>query len=180
MTVGGWLGWPMALLLAAWTGWRLRLRPSPDVRVWRQQALMQRNTAEVLRPLFEQAYLVQHDVALPGWLDSLDHLVVDPTGVWVVGSLQHRQLLPCGSPSGRDIRLPRQGGMTDVANRSSRPPSMQSEGSPNGGVPGRPPTADPRRPTAQLETKRVTRTRADFGYAAGQLGKSASTRAGLG
>jgi D-serine dehydratase len=24
------------------------LRPSPDVRVWRQQALMQRNTAEVL------------------------------------------------------------------------------------------------------------------------------------
>jgi hypothetical protein len=61
------------------------LRPSPDVRVWRQQALMQRNTAEVLRPLFEQAYLVLHDVALPGWLDSLDHLVVGPTGVWVAG-----------------------------------------------------------------------------------------------
>jgi len=104
VSVGGWLGWPMALLLAAWTGWRLRFRPSPDVRVWRQQAVMQRNTAEVLRPLGEQAYLVLHDVALPGWLDSLDHLVVGPTGVWVVGSLQHRRLLPCGGPPPATVR----------------------------------------------------------------------------
>jgi hypothetical protein len=38
-----------------------------------------------------------HDVTLPGWLDSLDHLVVGPTGVWVAGSLQHRQLLPAAA-----------------------------------------------------------------------------------
>jgi hypothetical protein len=36
VSVGAWLGWPMALLLAAWTGWRLRFRPSPDVSLWRR------------------------------------------------------------------------------------------------------------------------------------------------
>ena len=35
----------------------------------------------MLRPLGEQAFLVLHDVALPGWLDSIDHLVVGLTGV---------------------------------------------------------------------------------------------------
>ena len=34
-----------------------------------------------------------HDVTLPGWLDSLDHLVVGPTGVWVVASCRRRRLL---------------------------------------------------------------------------------------
>ena len=41
-------------------------------------------------------------------------------------------------------------------------------------------TADPRRPTAQLETKRVTRTRADFGYAAGSSGSRRQRGLGLG
>lgn len=44
---------------------------------------MQRRTAAVLRPMAEQGHLVLHDVTLPGWLDSLDHLVLGPTGVWV-------------------------------------------------------------------------------------------------
>ena len=34
-----------------------------------------------------------HDITLPGWLDSLDHLVVGPTGVWVVASWRRRRLL---------------------------------------------------------------------------------------
>jgi Nuclease-related domain len=97
-SVGAWLGWPVTLLLAAWSGWRLRFRPSPGVRVWRQQAAMQRRTAEVLRGLGEEGHLVLHDVVLPGWLDSLDHLVVGPTGVWVVESWQRRRLLPAGRP----------------------------------------------------------------------------------
>ena len=98
VSVGPWLGWLTALLLAAWTGWRLRFRPSPGVRVWRRQAAMQRRTAEVLTPLGEDGYLVLHDVTLPGWLDSLDHVVVGPGGVWVVGSWRHRRLLPGGPP----------------------------------------------------------------------------------
>jgi hypothetical protein len=40
---------------------------------------------------------VLHDVTLPGWLDSLDHLVVGPSGVWVVGSGQGRGRLPGGA-----------------------------------------------------------------------------------
>jgi hypothetical protein len=94
LSVGAWLGWPMALLLAAWTGWRLRFRPSPGVSLWRRQATMQRRAAATLLPLVEDGYLVLHDVALPGWLDGLDHLVVGPTGVWVVGSWRGRRLPP--------------------------------------------------------------------------------------
>ncbi|HEY7606116.1 MAG TPA: nuclease-related domain-containing protein [Actinomycetes bacterium] len=98
VSVGAWLGWVTALLLATWAGWRLRFRPSPGVRVWRRQAAMQRRTADLLGPLGEVGYLVLHDVALPGWLDSLDHVVVGATGVWVVGSWRRRRLVPSGPP----------------------------------------------------------------------------------
>jgi Nuclease-related domain len=104
LSVGAWLGWPIGLLLAAWTGWRLRFRPSPGVRLWRRQAAMQRRAAAALLPLAEDGCLVLHDVALPGWLDGLDHLVVGPTGVWVVGSWQGRRLLPGGRPPAATTR----------------------------------------------------------------------------
>jgi nuclease-like protein len=92
-TVGDWLGWPMAVVAALLAWSRLRFRPSPQARIWRRQAAMQRRTAAVLRPLGEEGYLILHDVTLPGWLDSLDHLVVGPTGVWVVESCRRRRLL---------------------------------------------------------------------------------------
>jgi Nuclease-related domain len=104
LSVGAWLGAPVALLLAAWIGWRLRFRPSPGVRLWRRQAAMQRRAAAALLPLAEDGYLVLHDVALPGWLDGLDHLVVGPTGVWVVGSWPGRRLLPGGGPRSAAVR----------------------------------------------------------------------------
>jgi Nuclease-related domain len=86
LTVGVWAGWPMALLAAALTGWHLRFRPSPSTAVWRRQAAAQRRTAAALRPLEREGYLVLHDVALPGWPASLDHLVVGPTGAWAIES----------------------------------------------------------------------------------------------
>jgi hypothetical protein len=98
LSVGAWLGWITALLLAAWTGWRLRFRPSPGVSLWRRQAAMQRRAGAALLPLAEDGYLVLHDVTLPGWLDGLDHLVVGPAGVWVVGSWPGRRLPPGGDP----------------------------------------------------------------------------------
>lgn len=49
-TVGAWLAWPMALLLAGWTGWRLRFRLSAGASVWQRQAAMQRRTAAALAP----------------------------------------------------------------------------------------------------------------------------------
>jgi len=76
--VGAWLGWPAALLVAALAWWRLRFRPSPEIRVWRRQAAVQRRTAGLLAPLEDQGYLVLHDVILPGWLGSLEHLAVGP------------------------------------------------------------------------------------------------------
>jgi hypothetical protein len=90
LTVGAWLGWPMALALMGTlvTGWRVRFRPSASASVWRRQAATQRRTAGALRPLEHEGHLVLHDVTLPGWSASLDHLVVGPTGVWVIGSWQ--------------------------------------------------------------------------------------------
>lgn len=99
LTVGPWLGWPMGLLLAGWTGWHLRFRPSAEARGWRRQAAMQRRTAAMLASLTEEGYLVLHDVVLPGWLDSLDHLVAGRTGVWVVTSWQRRRAA-AASPTG--------------------------------------------------------------------------------
>jgi hypothetical protein len=76
---------------------RLRFRLSPGARVWKRQAAIQRRTAGVLGPLTDEGYLVLHDITLPGWLDSLDHLVVGPTGVWVVASWRRRRLRPGSS-----------------------------------------------------------------------------------
>jgi hypothetical protein len=88
VAVGAWLGWSVGLLVAflAWS--RLRFRPSPEATTWQRQAAMERRAAGRLAPLAEGGWLVLHDVTLPGWLDSLEHLVVGPTGVWVVGSWQ--------------------------------------------------------------------------------------------
>jgi hypothetical protein len=92
LTVGAWLGWPMALMGALVTGWRFRFRPSASASVWRRQAATQRRTAGALRPLEREGQLVLHDVTLPGWSASLDHLVVGPTGVWVIQSWQGPRL----------------------------------------------------------------------------------------
>jgi Nuclease-related domain len=91
LTVGAWLGWPIALVVAALAWSRLRFRPSSEAVMWRRQAATQRRTAGRLAPMAEEGWLVLHDVTLPGWLDSLEHLVVGPTGVWVVGSWQRRR-----------------------------------------------------------------------------------------
>jgi hypothetical protein len=86
LTMGAWLGRPVALLIALLAGWRLRFRPSPGACAWRRQAALQRRTAGALEPLQQESYLVRHDVALPGWPASIDHLVVDATGIWIVES----------------------------------------------------------------------------------------------
>jgi hypothetical protein len=84
--LGAWLGWRIALLVALLTGWRLRFRSSAPARVWRGQAAMQRRTAGMLVALEQDGYQVLHDITLPGWSASLDHLVVGPTGIWVIRS----------------------------------------------------------------------------------------------
>jgi hypothetical protein len=85
---------------AVLTWWRLRFRPSAEATIWRRQAAMQRRTAGVLGPLGNEGYLILHDITLPGWLASLDHLVVGPTGIWVVESRQRRRRLAVGGSDG--------------------------------------------------------------------------------
>ena len=47
---------------------------------------VQRRTAAMLAQLEQEGWLVLHDVALPGWSASLDHLVIGPTGAWAIDS----------------------------------------------------------------------------------------------
>jgi Nuclease-related domain len=90
VAMGAWLGWPVTLLLVLLAGWRLRCRPSASASLWRRQAALQRRTATVLQPLDAEGYLVLHDITLPGWPASLEHLVVGATGVWVIESWRRR------------------------------------------------------------------------------------------
>jgi len=91
LTVGAWLGSLMALVAALVAGWRLRFRPSASASAWRRQAAAQRRTASALQPLEQRGDLVLHDVTLPGWPASLEHLVIGSTGVWVIQAWHHSQ-----------------------------------------------------------------------------------------
>jgi hypothetical protein len=90
--LGPGLGWRLAVVAGLITWWRLGFRPSASARFWRRQAVAQRRTAGELTQLEEQGWLVLHDVALPGWSSSLDHLVIGPTGAWAIETWQHRWL----------------------------------------------------------------------------------------
>ena len=91
------LAWSMAMVAVVLAWSRLRFRPSAGARIWQRQAAMQRRTAAALGPLEDDGYLLLHDITLPGWLDSLDHVVVGPTGVWLVQSWQRQGWLPSGA-----------------------------------------------------------------------------------
>jgi Nuclease-related domain len=91
LTVGAWLGSLMALVAALVAGWRLRFRPSASASPWRRQAAAQRRTASALQPLKQRGDLVLHDVTLPGWPASLEHLVIGSTGVWVIQAWEQGQ-----------------------------------------------------------------------------------------
>ena len=84
--LGPWVGWQVAGVAGLVVWWRLRFHPSASARFWRRQAVMQRRTAGMLARLEPAGWLVLHDVALPGWSASLDHLVIGPTGAWAIDS----------------------------------------------------------------------------------------------
>jgi len=92
--LGPWLGWRLAMVAGLGAWWRLGFHPSASARFWRRQAVAQRRTAGVLAQLEQEGWLVLHDVALPGWSASLDHLVIGPTGAWAIESWQHRTRSP--------------------------------------------------------------------------------------
>jgi hypothetical protein len=84
------LAWLTGLAAAAALGWRLRFRPTADTLAWRRGAQGERRTARLLAPLERHGYQVFHDLAIPGSAANVDHLVVGPTGVFVIDSKRYR------------------------------------------------------------------------------------------
>jgi len=77
-----------SLAIAALVGWRLRFRPSSQARAWQRGAQGERHTARLLDRLGRDGYVVFHDLAMPDSTANLDHLVVGPSGVFVIDSKQ--------------------------------------------------------------------------------------------
>jgi Nuclease-related domain len=76
------------LVVAALVGWRLRFRPSEAARTWQRGARGERHTARLLRRLTRDGYIVFHDLAVPGSDANVDHLVIGPSGVFIIDSKQ--------------------------------------------------------------------------------------------
>jgi nuclease-like protein len=77
-----------SLTVAAMVGWRLRFRPSTQARAWQRGAKGEQQTARLLGRLGREGYVVFHDLAMPDSPANLDHLVVGPSGVFVIDSKQ--------------------------------------------------------------------------------------------
>jgi Nuclease-related domain len=78
----------VGLAVAVLVGWRLRFRPSEQARTWRRGAAGERRTARLLDRLTRDGYVVFHDLAAPGSPANVDHLVIGPTGLFVIDSKQ--------------------------------------------------------------------------------------------
>ncbi len=79
----------LGLAVAALVGWRLRFRPSEQACTWQRGAAGERHTARLLRRLHRDGFVVFHDLAVPGNTSAnVDHLVIGPTGVFVIDSKQ--------------------------------------------------------------------------------------------
>jgi Nuclease-related domain len=91
-TLAAQAGFPRAGLagvaVAALVGWRLRFGPSSQARAWQRGAKGEQRTARLLDRLGREGYVSFHDLAMPGSPANLDHLVVGPSGVFVIDSKQ--------------------------------------------------------------------------------------------
>jgi len=96
------VGWRMAALAGLLAWWRLWFHPSANARFWRRAAA-QRRAAGDLAQLEREGWLVLHDVALPGWSASLDHLVIGPTGAWAIESWRNGWPLRRRDATGRRV-----------------------------------------------------------------------------
>jgi hypothetical protein len=78
-----------SLLVVGAVGWWLRYRASVEASAWRQGARGERRTARRLRRLERRGYVAFHDLAMPGSRANIDHLLIGPTGVFVIDSKQY-------------------------------------------------------------------------------------------
>jgi hypothetical protein len=78
----------LGVAIAALVGWWLRFRSSEQARTWQRGAQGERHTARLLRRLTRDGFVVFHDLAVPGSEANVDHLVIGPTGLFVIDSKQ--------------------------------------------------------------------------------------------
>jgi hypothetical protein len=74
--------------VAALVGWRLRFTPSEQARAWQHGAAGERQTGRLLDRLGRDGYQVLHDLAMPDSPANVDHLVIGPSGLFVIDSKQ--------------------------------------------------------------------------------------------
>ncbi len=65
-------------------------RSPPEIESWREDAEAERRTARALDRLARAGYTVLHDRALADSAGNVDHLVIGPSGAWVVETDAHR------------------------------------------------------------------------------------------
>jgi hypothetical protein len=90
------LGKVAGVVVALGVGWGLRFRVSQDARAWRLGARGERRTAGILARLERDGFVAFHDLAVPGSPANVDHLVVGPTGVFVIDSKFYRGVVRMG------------------------------------------------------------------------------------
>jgi hypothetical protein len=76
------------LTVAVLVGWRRRFTPSEQARAWQRGATGEQQTARLLDRLDRDGYVVLHDLAMPDSAANVDHLVIGPSGLFVIDSKQ--------------------------------------------------------------------------------------------
>ena len=79
----GFFGWSVAAAAALWTASELWSVPA-EIRAWRSGALGEERTAKALSELEAEGFVVLHDRRKAGSSANIDHVVVGPTGVFIV------------------------------------------------------------------------------------------------
>ncbi len=92
--LGAWPAWPGGWLLpgsaVAGAAVALVAWPRQDPDRWARGAAGELATAALLARLSSRRWTVLHDLAVPGSRANIDHLVIGPTGVWVVDTKTFR------------------------------------------------------------------------------------------
>ena len=68
-------------------------RPRGDPARWARGARGEMATAELLGRLSPRRWVVLHDLGLPASRANVDHLVIGPTGVWVIDTKSYRAVV---------------------------------------------------------------------------------------
>ncbi|WP_163551792.1 nuclease-related domain-containing protein [Candidatus Frankia alpina] len=66
------------------------LRTPPEIEAWREDAEAERSTARALDRLVRAGYTVLHDRSLADSAGNIDHLVIGPSGAWVIETDAHQ------------------------------------------------------------------------------------------